>query len=460
MALTYSLGNLASALEASVSRRALILPLISVVGLPLAGCADRSVPTIPTPSASASFAKEPGEPETKKLFKEYVAMGSSIAAGFMSGGINDSTQLLAYPSILAERGDAKKFDIPLLAKPGCPQPWIAPITPSAPGCAGRANDVLPPDANNVAVPGLRVAEALAAPTSPGSIYSLLLGGTSEVGAMLAAKPTFVTVELGDNDVFEAALAGTIGPVVPNGDSVLTRLASFQSAYGQVVAALASVNQLRGAVLVGVIDPLFGSAVLQPGAYFFLARDASGRFLGKPVNVNCSPVGPLGQPNPLAANFVSFQVLLDANVPEINCDPAGFPVGDPRRGAYLIDPAEQLTIHTRVLQYNATIAQLAAANGWAYVDPNLIVAAALASRTNGRADQLRKCQDLPAATTALAFQAALLNTCPVTGVTAAPNFFGALSSFDGVHPSALGQQAIANLIAAAVNAKYGTALATF
>jgi hypothetical protein len=443
-----------------MSRRAFLLPLLSVFGLPLAGCTDRSIPTIPAPSASASFAKEPGEPETKKLFKEYVAMGSSIAAGFMSGGINDSTQRLAYPAILAERGDAKKFDIPLLAKPGCPAPWIAPLTPSAPSCAGRANDVLPPDANNVAVPGLRVAEALLPPASPTSVYSPLLGGSSEVSAMLAAKPTFATVELGDNDVFESALAGTIGPVVPNGDSLLTRLASFQSSYGQIVGALASVNQLRGAVLIGVIDPLLGSPVVQPGAYFFLARDASGRFFGKPVNANCSPIGPLGQPNPLATNLISFQILLDGNLPEINCDPNAFPPGDPRRGAYLIDPAEQTTIHTRVLQYNATIAQFAAANGWAYVDPNLIVVAALASRTNGRADQLRKCQDLPAATTAIALQAAVLNTCPVTGITAAPNFFGALISFDGVHPSALGQHAIANLVAAAANAKYGTALATF
>jgi lysophospholipase L1-like esterase len=443
-----------------MSRRALILPLFAVVGFSLAGCADQSVPTIPAPGASANLDKQPGEPETKKLFKEYVAMGSSIAAGFMSGGINDSTQLLAYPSILADRGDAKKFDVPLLAKPGCPAPWIAPITPSAPSCAGRANDVLPPDANNVAVPGIKIAEALTAPASPADIYNLLLGGSSEVQAMVAAKPTLVTVELGDNDVFEAALAGTVGPVVPNGDSLVTRLASFQNSYGQIVAALAGVNQLRGAVLVGVLDPIFGSPILQPGAFFFLTRDATGRFLGKPVNANCSPVNGVGQPNPLAANFVSGQIVFDANVPEINCDPNGFPIGNPLRGAYLLDPAEQLVIHTRVLQYNATIAQLAAANGWAYVDPNIIIAGALASRTNGRADQLRKCQDLPMAMTPAALQLAVLNTCPVPGPTEAPNLFGALISFDGVHPSALGQQAIANLISAGINAKYGTALAIF
>jgi hypothetical protein len=443
-----------------MSRRPFVLPLLSVLGLPLAACSDRSAPTVPILSAATSFAKQEGEPETKKLFKEYVALGSSIAAGFMSGGINDSTQLLAYPNILAARGDAKKFDIPLLAKPGCPAPWIAPLTPSAPSCAGRANDVLPPDANNVAVPGIRIAEALVAPANPADIYNLLLGGSSEVQAMLAAKPTFVTAQLGDNDVFEAALAGTVGPVVPNGDSLVTRLANFQSSYGQIAGAIASVNQLRGAALVGVIDPIFGSPILQPGAYFFLSRDAAGRFLGKPVNVNCSPVSALGQPNPLATNIVSFEILLDANISEINCDPAALPLGDPRRGAYLLDAGEQLLIHTRVAQYNATVAQLATANDWAYVDPNVIIAAALASRTNGRADQLRKCQDLPFATTAAALQLAVLNTCPVTGPTAAPNFFGALISFDGVHPSALGQQALANLIAAAINAKYGTALATF
>ena len=169
-------------------RRALILPLFSVLGLPLAGCADRNLPTAPSAGSSASFAKEPGEPETKKLFKEYVAMGSSIAAGFMSGGINDSTQLLAYPVILADRGDAKKFDVPLLAKPGCP---------ATVDCADHAFD---PDVRGAGKrrPSTRRQQRCrprnprgggvgTAIKSPLSIYSLLLGGTSEVGAMLGGE---------------------------------------------------------------------------------------------------------------------------------------------------------------------------------------------------------------------------------------------------------------------------------
>ena len=104
-----------------MSRRAFILPLLTVFGLPLAGCTDRSIPTIPAPSVSASFAKEPGEPETKKLFKEYVAMGSSIAAGFMSGGINDSTQRQSFARILAA-SMGTMYHYPSLNMPGCSPP--------------------------------------------------------------------------------------------------------------------------------------------------------------------------------------------------------------------------------------------------------------------------------------------------------------------------------------------------
>jgi lysophospholipase L1-like esterase len=280
----------------------------------------------------------------------------------------------------------------------------------------------------------------------------MLGSTTQVQAMLAAKPTFVSVHLGDNDVVEPVLAGSL--------QSLTSLTGFQASYGAVVAAMLANKKLEGAILVGVIDPVIAMPLLQPGAYYFLARDpATGQFLGKPVNSNCSPVTALGQPNPLAANLVSGLIVTSA-LPEINCDPSAYAPGDPRRGAFLLDPSEIATVRARVAQYNAVIQQFANANGWAYLDPNGIIAAALATRINGRANLLRKCQDLPTATTAAQFQAAVLNTCPVTGPTAAPNFFGALISFDGVHPSATGHVVFANALADAINTRYGTALPVF
>jgi hypothetical protein len=425
-----------------------------------AACADTGVPTTPADNSpdvgAASFKKDDADKDTRKLFKDYVAMGSSIAAGFMSGGINETTQLQAYPVLLAAAAGVK-FDVALLALPGCPPLYTAPITLPLNGnvCAGRSNNAKPPQLNSVAISGETVAEAMSlTPDGQSAILQpLMLGNMTQVQAMLAAKPTFVSVGLGDNDAFGAALGGSL--------TELTPLNEFAASYAAIVAAMTSNKKLEGAVLIGVIDPVLAAPVLQPGAYFYIARDvATGRFLGKPVNANCSPVTALGQPNPLAANLVSYLMVANPNFPEINCDPAAYPLVDPRRGAFLLDAAEIVAIRTRVAQFNAVIAAAAAANGWAYVDPNAIVLAGLAARggPGGSANLIRKCQDLATATTAAALQAAVLLTCPVPGLpTSAPNLFGALISFDGVHPSAIGQVALANLVAAAVNAKYGTSL---
>jgi hypothetical protein len=226
----------------------------------------------------------------------------------------------------------------------------------------------------------------------------------------------------------------------------------------VVDAMRSVNRLQGAALIGVTNPVAAMPLLQPGAFFFAARDAQGNFLGKPVNLNCSPVTALGQLNPLARNMVSYAIVPDVNFPEINCDPAAYALGDPRRGAYLLDVQEQQAISIRVAEFNAVIQQAAAANGWAFFDPNVIIAGALAARdANGRANLIRKCQDLATATTPLQIQVAVLNSCPVPGLTGAPNLFGTLISFDGVHPSAAGHALLAAEVSRSIDMRYGTAI---
>ena len=85
----------------------------------------------------------------------------------------------------------------------------------------------------------------------------------------------------------------------------------------------------------------------------------------------------------------------------------------------------------------------------------------------RYNQIRKCQTLPAALasgSAAAIQGAVTTSCPVppTGPTAtfaAPNFFGALISFDGVHPSTAAHVLIARFLAGPINTQYGTRLNT-
>src|SRR5256885_12108016 len=74
---------------------------------------------------SRPFLNTPVDP----LFDRYVSMGNSITAGFQSGGINDSTQLQAYPVLLASAMRSPFFP-PLLPRSpipggpqGCPPPY-------------------------------------------------------------------------------------------------------------------------------------------------------------------------------------------------------------------------------------------------------------------------------------------------------------------------------------------------
>jgi lysophospholipase L1-like esterase len=435
------------------------LRLAALAGVALLGACvgdgDELITTVPTPGAGGA------------LFTRYVSLGNSITAGFQSGGLTDSLQVRAYPVLLAQRANTT-FDAPLVTRTGCPVPMVAPLTPSsvAAACA-RINN--PRVTGNVAVPGARIADLVRFPSgNTASLNTLLVGARTQVRAMIEAHPTFVSVWIGNNDALEATLGGILGPRSAGADSSLTQLSAFNTRLAQLVDSI-KVAAPQGAMLVGVVNAIQGAPLIQPGAYFFLARDAAtGRFNGKPVNANCSPVTALGQPNPLAANMVSFQIVGDGNFLEINCDPAAYPVNDPRRGAYLLDTAEQAFVAARVTAFNQAIQAAATANNWLYVDPNEILLPFLQERdTQGRYQRLRKCQALPAALasgSAAAIQAAVLTSCPVppsgpTAPFAAPNFFGSLMSFDGVHPSTEAHRILAGSFAARINAKYGTTLST-
>ncbi len=308
----------------------------------------------------------------QELFTRYVALGNSITAGFQSGGLVPATQRAAYPVLLAERAGVQNFGIPLVATAGCPPPFTAPLTPPASSaCAGR-NPEYPTFVQNLGVPGARIADLLRIPPGQlGQLNLVLVGPRSQVRAMKEAQPTFVSVWIGNNDALNAALSGNLGPAAAGADSTLTTLTAFQTSLNAVVDSIKSVSP-EGVMLVGVVNTTI-APLLQPGAYFFLARDpATGAFQGKPVNNNCSPITALGQPNPLAANLISFQIVGNANFPEINCDPAAYPVGDPRRGTFVLDAQEQGIITNRVANYNMLIANAAESNNWLYVYPNSIL----------------------------------------------------------------------------------------
>lgn len=390
-----------------------------------AGCADDDDLVIP-------LERGPGG----ALFDRYVSLGNSITAGYQSGGINDSTQAEAYPVLLANQARAR-FNVPDIARPGCPPPLRDPFSGqriSPVPCALRSNPE-PGPIQNLAVPGARIVDALnnlVPQSAANALTTFILGGRTQLEALQDAEPTLVSAFLGNNDALGAALTGNI--------ALLTPLPEFQGTLGQLIAGIQA-STAQQAVLIGPVDPQFTPA-LQPGAYFFVASQPSGgTFLGKRVNANCSPVTATGQPNPLAGNLVSFSIFT-TQIPEISCaDDAPL----------VLNLAEQTAVSARVAAFNQAIEAAATQAGYVYLNPNTLLVEYLDdTNPQGLFNRIRKCQALAGARTAQEIQRAVLVSCPVTGPTQAPNFFGSFFSFDGVHPSREGHQVIANALATAIN----------
>ncbi len=376
------------------------------------------------------------------LFDRYVALGNSITAGFESEGINDSTQAHPYSVQFAERFNAPFFWARVRV-PGCPAPLVGPLAlttervggASATDCAGL-HTTLPRVNHSLAVPGVRIADALREPAetdfSPYNLFINLLfreifGGRTLVQAMVNADPTLVSVWLGNNDVLTAVTSADLGQMTP--------VDSFVGSLDQIVAAIAEETQAQDAILLGVSNPLL-IPLVQPGLYYWvLAQDpASHALIGnKPVSANCGPDGD-GR-----ANLVSARIVRAAAATEISCA-----VDAP----FVIDAEKEAAILTRVEEFNQAIQARAADRGWIYIDVPDIQETQV-----GDPQGIRLCQNLLAAQTVEEMVQAVEETCPVPRDDPR-DFFGRLFSFDGFHPSRDGQRVIADHMEQAVRAKHG------
>ncbi len=396
-----------------IRSRALLLCLAAAI--PLLGACSNDELTPPT--------------ATNDMFVRYVAIGNSITAGFQSGGINDSTQLQAYPVFLAGAFGlslGSEFNVPLLSAPGCPPPIVNIFTlervggAAAPPCALRKAPV-PTFLNNVAVPGAAVIDVLnnLDPASgANALTTFFLGGRTQLEAAAAVDPTFATVWIGNNDVLGAALSGNVGLVTPT-DVFATR-------YDAMVDALAALP-LQGAVLIGVGN-VTSIPHLSPGAAYWQASMAPGWPPTFAVSNNCAPAafGGVGETTlvPFGYGFgVLFAAAAGGAAVTLDC------VND----APVLTGAELLTIGGAVASYNQTIAAAAADNGWAYLDPNPVL------------DSLRQAGQIPL----------FPNVPPSSLSVTAP--FGTFFSRDGFHPSAATHQLVADHVIDAINAEYGLTL---
>lgn len=409
-----------------LARGAVALSLCATI----AGCSDTK--ELVRPDA-------PADP----IFTSYAALGNSITAGVQSGGINSTTQSQSYAVLLAQKMGTP-FSVPYLQLPGCPPPIDDIITGHRLGdgtgetCALRADRDGQAIINNVAVPNAISSD----PTDPlgqganNALSTLILGGRTQVQRALEARPTFVSVWIGNNDVLAAAVAGILTPLQGVSPG-LTDVQTFTQNYSDMMLQLTPPGSAesglfaRGSpsagVLVGVVNvtaiPLFmpAVAILDPQV-----KAAAEAFTGKSLTVD-------GSCTPSTQSLIDFRLLLEIKAgtqpATIACSPVAGQglLGD----IFVLDAGEIATITQTVAAYNAAIKAQADQLGWAYADPNPALS------------QLRQSGAVP--------------LVPDLSNPSAP--FGQYFSLDGVHPSAAGQAMLADLIATAINDKYGTKLPT-
>ncbi|HST57604.1 MAG TPA: SGNH/GDSL hydrolase family protein [Longimicrobium sp.] len=432
--------------------------LAALVALPLLGaCTEDESPIEPVVPAAGG-----------ELFQRYVALGNSITAGYVSGGITGNAQAQAYPVQLAGRAGAE-FTFARLGGRGCTPtyrgPFVFDTVRVGPGATSTTCDLLagpaPRLVNNLAVPGATLGDALNRNRPANPLSSLFLGGRSQVERMVEAQPTLVSVYLGNNDVLGGAGAGDTTRLTP-ASRFAAQVDSLVGWLKQTPAGQGGPG--RDVVILG-IAPF--PALLQPGAYFFAqySADPAGfqARTGKTVNANCAPA----PGNAFAASLVSFAIFGQPAIPQIDCDGIAGVSTD-----FVLTPTETQALIGRVVAYNTALRGAATANGWTYVDVNEVIGGAGTTpatvRQRAPAAQFRLCQGLATAATPTAIQQAIFTTCPAPsdpttpytpGSAAYANFFGTWMTFDAVHPDVEFQTALARAIATALNAKHGTTLPT-
>lgn len=397
--------------------------------LVLAACADPVAPppaTTPSPPASSPKASPSVAALTsaQALFARFVALGTSNSMGVQSAGVFASGQRAAWPAELARRVGVA-FPLPLVQDPGCGPPLQPPLIADLALVAAFGDDLvtgvmefcmplrdgvtLP--ANNVAISGAKVHDALV--TTPemeaarvprkGELYSRVLPpGQTQVTAMLAQNPTFVSVELAANEVLPAS-TGRVEAMTP--------YANWERDYDAVLAAVKTTR--AGAVLVGLPNNAANFPSIRRAREFFNEWPAL-LTLGISVSINCY----------FSSNHVfipGYLLTLVSKAPTTATCANVSGVVD-----YVLTASDINTINARLAQMNARIMAKATENGYAYFS-------------------LESVYGLPKP------------KLSVIDLLFSSNPFGPTISLDGVHPSAAGQAILATAAAQAISAKYGVSI---
>jgi hypothetical protein len=388
----------------------------------LVACSDSVGPRVNAPSLRLQITQQ-------ETFARYVALGTSNSMGVQSAGVFAAGQKAAWPAQLAARASAS-FSLPLVQDPGCGPPLLPPLAAdlalvgafSAFGAGGdlvtalmsvcaplQAGITLP--TNNLAISGAKARDALnstpetetAANARRGELYKRVLPpGKTQVTAMLAQNPTFVSVELAANEVLPA----TTGRI-----SAMTPYDNWVADYNQIIGSVKSTG--ARAVLVGLPNNAANFPSVRRAREFFNQWPYL-LTLGISVSFNCY----------FSSNYLFLPGYL---LKLLSQTPTTATCADvPGAVDHVLTPSDMNAINSRLAQMNAHIEAKANENGYAFF-------------------KLSALYDLPKSS--LNLSNVLFSNTP----------FGPNISLDGVHPSTQGQAILATAAVQAINARYGLAI---
>jgi len=368
-------------------------------------------------AAAPAFAQDTGRAD----FSRFVALGDSLGAGFVSGGLVRGAQEDSVPALLALQATGQQIEQPLVSNPGIPGllqlQSLSPLVINAiPGNGQPINLSYQGLYQNLSVPGFNVGDALRTRTGNPLIDLILRGLGTQLELALAQQPTFAMVWLGNNDVLGAATAGRVIEGV-----TLTPVGQFEADYRAVVGALKG----AGADLVLATVPDVTAIPYVTTIPPVLVNPAT----NEPVTIGGNLVPLLGPNGPLSLND---RVLLPASAAlaqGIGIPAAAGGTGQPLPDSLVLSAAEIDTIRTRLNAFNGIIRDVANSTDSALVDINAVL--------------------LQGAGAGFDFGGISFTSDFVTG---------GLISLDGVHPTPLGYAIATNAFIDAINQHYGANIA--
>lgn len=406
------------------------LRILSVLALAmfLAGCQGPcdKITSITAPALTGGSAN----------FSTYVAVGTSISAGWQSGGLVDRHQVHAFPVLFARQtghgatvGGAGQFTFPAVDQDGIPALLeIQSFSPLVISNAGRTvgapeNFSQATAYHNLGVPGMVAFDfgdesnyySTNAPLyrTNFTMFNLIARHQGTIAAQaLSLQPTFMSFELGANEVLGSATNGVDTQIFPPASyaAILTgAMNAIHTALPNTKIAIFNVPDVTTIPFCTTFSPLTIDLATQ------------------------TPVSLIGPDGALAAKDL---VLLTADSLLYAGD--GFPVGsynylggasgngNPLPNAVVLSTAEQTTISGAIALMNTAIDSVANRPWVAKADLNGLLA--------------------QVATSGIEIGNTTYTSAYVTG---------GVFSLDGVHPNDLADALLCNLMIDAVNAKFGS-----